>query len=94
MPAKKKYLSSNFDRFLKITSGIIGGSSLATLLHFVFGIFINDKPALFTTMFYTFFLLWVFFFLLSFMFKKAWKSWLFYLVSSGFCLAIIFIFKK
>ena len=87
MPANKKYLSSNGQRFLKITAGILGGLIITILFHNALAIIIEDKNWLIITSSYSSFIIWVFMMVLAFMIENGWKTW-------GIYLALILLFSS
>jgi len=87
MPANKKYLSSNGQRFLKVTAGILGGLIITILFHNALAIIIEDKNWLIITSSYSSFIIWVFMLVLAFMIENGWKTW-------GIYLALILLFSS
>ncbi|WP_313156397.1 hypothetical protein [Sphingobacterium multivorum] len=84
MPANKKYLSTPFQRFLKITAGFIGGYVVMLSFH-VLVTHIFEKKDVVATACFTGYLLWAVLLLLAFLAKSGWKIWGIYLV-----LAVLF----
>ncbi|HAF34315.1 MULTISPECIES: hypothetical protein [Sphingobacterium] len=84
MPANKKYLSTPFQRFLKITAGFIGGYVVMISFH-VLVTHIFEKKDVVATACFTGYLLWAVLLLLAFLAKSGWKIWGIYLV-----LAVLF----
>jgi hypothetical protein len=78
MPANKKYLSSPFQRVLKITAGFIGGYLVMLSLHLVFAA-IFEKKQVIVTAFITGYILWAVLLLLAFLSRNGWKIWGIYL---------------
>lgn len=78
MPANKKYLSSPFQRFLKITAGFIGGYVVMLSFHVLLTTFFEKKDVVMTAGF-TGYLLWAVLMLLAFLSKSGWKIWGFYI---------------
>ncbi|WP_293942111.1 MULTISPECIES: hypothetical protein [unclassified Sphingobacterium] len=74
MPANKKYLSSPFQRFLKITAGFIGGYVVMLSFHVLLTTFFEKKDVVMTAGF-TGYLLWAVLMLLAFLSKSGWKIW-------------------
>jgi len=81
MPANKKYLSSPFQRFLKITAGFIGGYLVMFSLHLLMT-FIFEKKNVIITSGFTGYILWAILLLLAFLAKNGWKVWGVYLLLS------------
>lgn len=79
MPANKKYLSSNGQRFLKISAGVLGGLSITVLFHNAIASLLIDKDWLITTSAYSSFIIWALLVILAFMSKNGWKIWGIYL---------------
>ena len=79
MPANKKYLSTPFQRFLKITAGFIGGYVVMISFH-VLVTHIFEKKNVVATACFTGYLLWAVLLLLAFLAKSGWKIWGIYLV--------------
>ncbi|MDM1293811.1 hypothetical protein HX021_05825 [Sphingobacterium sp. N143] len=79
MPANKKYLSSPFQRFLKITAGFIGGYFVMLSFH-VFLTNIFEKKDVVMTAGFTGYLLWAILLLLAFLCKNGWKIWGIYIL--------------
>jgi len=84
MPANKKYLSSPFQRFLKITAGFIGGYFVMISFHLLLT-YLFEKKNVIITAGITGYILWAILLLLAFLAKNGWKIWGFYLL-----LAILF----
>ncbi|MEM9886668.1 MAG: hypothetical protein AAF849_12320 [Bacteroidota bacterium] len=93
MPAKRQYLSSTGQRWLKVSAGILGGYSLAVALHLVLGVLIEDQSTVVITSAYTTFFLWVFLMIFAFAFKNGWKAWGVYLLAIAICGGLIYFFK-
>ncbi len=81
MPANKKYLTtSSWQRFAKISAGVIGGYLITVLIHLSFALwFPLHKEALITSI-YTIFIIWTIFLIIPFLFKNGWKVWGLYLL--------------
>lgn len=90
MPANKKYLSSPGQRFLKITSGFIGGYILMIAFHNFMALFFERKNVVITAGF-TGYLLWACLLLIAFLGKNGWFVWAVYLVLA-FLFSIPYIF--
>ena len=94
MPANKKHLTtSSWQKFAKISAGIIGGYAITALIHLSFALwFPYHKEALISSI-YTIFIIWVVFLIIPFLFKNGWKAWVWYLIIS-LILLISFYFGK
>ncbi|MBU2996464.1 hypothetical protein KO500_08455 [Cellulophaga baltica] len=92
MPANTKYLSSNWQRFGKITAGFIGGFIVTITLHIALAFFFNHKNIIITSSF-TGFILWVVLMIIAFLAKNGWKIWAIYLAFS-FLLSIAIYLGK
>ncbi|WP_343562331.1 hypothetical protein [Sphingobacterium sp.] len=79
MPANKKYLSSPFQRFLKITAGFIGGYVVMLSFHVLLTSFFEKKDVVMTAGI-SGYLLWAVLMLLAFLSKNGWKIWGIYLL--------------
>jgi len=84
MPANKKYLSSPWQRFLKITAGFVGGYFVMLSLHLLLT-HVFDQKKVVVTAFITGYILWAVLLLVAFLCKNGWKI-------SGIYLALIVIF--
>lgn len=84
MPANKKYLSSPWQRFLKITAGFVGGYFVMLSLHLLLT-HVFDQKKVVVTAFITGYILWAVLLLVAFLCKSGWKIW-------GIYLALIVIF--
>lgn len=79
MPANKKYLSSPWQRFLKITAGFVGGYFVMLFLHLLLT-HVFDQKKVVVTAFITGYILWAVLLLVAFLCKSGWKIWGIYLV--------------
>lgn len=79
MPANKKYLSSPWQRFLKITAGFIGGYCVMISFHLLMT-HIFEKKNLIITAFITGYILWAILLLVAFLAKNGLKIWGIYLL--------------
>ncbi|WP_108868474.1 hypothetical protein [Aquimarina aquimarini] len=78
MPANPKYLSQNFwQRFAKISAGILGGYLIAAFIHIALAFWSDYKTVLITSI-YSMYILWVTFMIIPFLFKNGWKIWALY----------------
>lgn len=85
MPAKKEYLSSTSQRWLKITAGILGGYLLSSAFHLLLASFIENKAAAIITSAYTIFICWVVLMIMAFRFRNGWTAWGTYLAGIVIC---------
>ncbi|SKC04834.1 hypothetical protein SAMN05660841_03876 [Sphingobacterium nematocida] len=79
MPANKKYLSSPFQRFLKITAGFIGGYTVMLSFHLLLTSVFEKKNIIITAAF-TGYTLWAVLLLIAFLSKNGWKVWAGYII--------------
>jgi hypothetical protein len=79
MPANKKYLSSPWQRFLKITAGFIGGYCVMISFHLLMTQIFENKNVIMTA-FITGYILWAILLLVAFLAKSGWKIWGIYLL--------------
>ncbi|MGO3194360.1 hypothetical protein [Sphingobacterium sp. JB170] len=84
MPANKKYLSTPFQRFLKITAGFIGGYLVMITFHLLMTLFFENRNVIVTAGF-TGYILWAVLLLLAFLAKNGWKVWGVYLLLAFVC---------
>lgn len=91
MPANKKYLTtSKWQRFGKITAGILGGYLVAQTAHLALASYVDHVVVLITSTF-SFFIVWAALIILAFLAKSPWKIWLLYLgISLLFSVLIYF----
>lgn len=82
MPANPKYLEkSNWQKFAKISAGIIGGCTISILIHLILPILFQPyHKELLLTAIYTMYILWTLLIFVPFFFKNGWIAWLLYLV--------------
>lgn len=92
MPANPKYLSSNWQRFAKITAGFLGGYLVTVTFHMALAYWI-DYVAVIITSAFTGFILWVALMIVAFLAKNGWKIWIWYLTASLFFSGIIYLSK-
>lgn len=78
MPANKKYLSSPFQRFLKITAGFVGGYGVMLSLHLLLTQAVEQRYVVITA-FISGYILWAVLLLLAFLSRNGWKIWGIYL---------------
>lgn len=80
MPANPKYLNNNpWQRFAKLSSGLLGGYFITALLHLIASILLPFHKEILVTSIITFFIIWCVFIILPYIFKNGWKVWLIYL---------------
>ena len=79
MPANKKYLSSPFQRFLKITAGFIGGYLVMLSFHVLLTSLFQKQYVIITAAF-SGYILWAVLLLLAFLSKSGWRVWGIYLL--------------
>tara|TARA_R110002096_G_scaffold383945_1_gene577905 strand:- start:283 stop:582 length:300 start_codon:yes stop_codon:yes gene_type:complete len=92
MPANPKYLSSNWQRFAKISAGFIGGYFVTISFHLAISFFLNHANVMITST-YSGFILWAVLMILAFIAKNGWKIWAIYLLIT-FLFSIIIYFGK
>ncbi|WP_340066845.1 hypothetical protein [Ascidiimonas aurantiaca] len=93
MPANKKHLSAPFQRFLKISAGILGGFVVTIFFHNAIGVLLEERGGLIITTAYTSFILWAILMIVAFLAKNGWKVWGMYLLLALLFGVIIFMFK-
>ncbi|TYP98143.1 hypothetical protein C7447_103313 [Tenacibaculum adriaticum] len=79
MPANKKYLSSNWQRFSKISAGFLGAYLVTISFHLALSIWIDRVNVIITSSF-TGFMLWIALMIIAFLSKNGWKIWMVYLL--------------
>lgn len=80
MPANSKYLTvSPWQRFAKISAGILGGYFVIMAIHLAFAAWFKHTNVIITATF-TGFIGWVGFMILAFYAKNGWKIWGLYLL--------------
>lgn len=83
MPANPKYLTkSPWQKFAKISAGILGGYIVCALLHMCLPLWLPNPKAVLITSVFTFFMVWCTLLIIPFLFKSGWKVWLLYIVIS------------
>lgn len=92
MPANPKYLSSNWQRFAKITAGFIGGYLVSVSFHMALAFWINHVNIIITGAF-TAFIVWAGLMVLAFLAKNGWKIWGIYLLLTLLFSATIYLSK-
>ncbi|MBY5956515.1 hypothetical protein KUV50_00105 [Membranicola marinus] len=79
MPANKKHLTkSPFERFLKISAGLVGGYMITEGLHIALAMWTHIGNVL-VTLRYAGFILWAGLLIVALIARKGWKIWLLYL---------------
>lgn len=79
MPANKKHLETSvWQRFLKITAGLVGGFFVSITFH-MFLMYFFESPPIYATMYITGYLLWTILFILAFVIGNGYKIWLTYI---------------
>ena len=82
MPANSKYLtSSGWQRFGKISAGILGGYLVAQTAHLALAAYLDHVVILITATF-SLFIVWAVLIILAFLAKNPWKIWGLYLAIS------------
>ena len=82
MPANKKYLTtSKWQRFGKITAGILGGYLVAQTAHLALASYVDHVVVLITSTF-SLFIVWAVLIILAFLTRNPWKIWGLYLAIS------------
>lgn len=82
MPANPKYLTTSpWQKFAKISSGLLGGYSISALIHMCIALLIPFKKEVLVTSIFSMFLCWGTLLILPFLFKNAWKAWIYYLLT-------------
>ncbi|WP_308990872.1 hypothetical protein QLS71_012425 [Mariniflexile litorale] len=92
MPANPKYLSSNWQRFAKISAGFLGGYFVSITFHMALSYWVNHVNVIITLTF-TGFILWVTLMIIAFLAKNGWKIWGIYLFLSLFFSLVIYLSK-
>ncbi|MBD1423784.1 hypothetical protein H8B21_19655 [Sphingobacterium chuzhouense] len=77
MPANKKYLSSPFQRFLKITGGFVGGYVVMVSFHLMLTCIFTDQDIVITA-YLSGYVLWAILLLYAFLVKNGWWIWVLY----------------
>lgn len=92
MPANPQYLSSNWQRFAKISAGFLGGYFVTITFHMVLSYWLNHVNVIITSTF-TGYILWVGLMIIAFLAKNGWKIWGIYLLITLLFSAIIYFSK-
>ena len=94
MPANQKYLTTSIGQCVaKLTSGIIGGYILASLVHIIIAQLVAEPKIVIATSMYSIFLVWMVLLLLPFLFKNGWKALLWYVLSIVMCSVLVYLLK-
>jgi len=92
MPANPKYLNTSpWQRFAKISSGILGGYLVTALFHMCLVLWLPSPKEILVTSIYTFFLVWLALLIIPFLFSNGWRVWGLYLSISLLLLGIYYI---
>lgn len=93
MPANPKHLTtSKWQRFAKISAGILGGYLVTISVHLTFATWFNSANAI-ITMSFSGFILWVTLIIVAFIPKNGWKIWGIYLLITALFSTAIYIGK-
>lgn len=93
MPANPKYLTkSKWQRFAKITAGILGGYLVSMSFHLALATWLNQGSVI-VTLSFSGFILWAVLLILAFLAKSGWKIWAIYLLLTLLFLGIIYLGK-
>jgi hypothetical protein len=91
MPANSKYLtSSGWQRFSKISAGILGGYLVTMAIHLALAAWFKHTNVIITATF-TGFMGWVGFMIIAFYAKSGWKVWLLYVLLTAFFSLIMWL---
>ncbi|CAM1371269.1 conserved membrane hypothetical protein [Tenacibaculum sediminilitoris] len=83
MPANSKYLNqSPWQRFAKISAGLIGGYIISALLHLCLVLWLPNPKEVLITSIYTIFIIWGALLIVPYLFKNGWKAWILYIIIS------------
>lgn len=93
MPAKEKYLSSSWQRFLKITAGILGGYIASASIHLFVAVLLRQREIVLVTSTFTLFIVWAILMVLSFFAQNGWKVWGIYLAITIVLTSLAYFFK-
>ncbi|HBK70952.1 MAG TPA: hypothetical protein DDZ39_04720 [Flavobacteriaceae bacterium] len=93
MPANPKYLTkSKWQRFGKISAGILGGYLVSMSLHLALATWFNHINVI-VTLSFSGFILWAVLLILAFLAKSGWKIWAIYLLLTLLFSGIIYLGK-
>ncbi len=79
MPANKKYLSSGWQRFGKVTAAILGSLLISSFLFAALAFWLPDYKTAVVTSVFGLFPVWITLMVVPFLFENGWKCWLYYL---------------
>lgn len=80
MPANNKYLTASpWQRFAKISAGILGGYCVAMAIHLALAAWMKHINVIVSATF-SGFILWVAFMIVAFYARNGWKIWALYLI--------------
>jgi hypothetical protein len=80
MPANAKYLTASlWQRFAKISAGILGGYFVSVSLHQAIAAWVNHINVIITSSF-SGFILWAVLMILTFLDRNGWRVWLIYVL--------------
>ena len=92
MPANPKYLSSNWQKFAKLTCGFIGGYMVSGSLHLLIGSLVAQKQNYLVTSIVSIYLLWGVLLILPYLFRNGWRVWFLYIVITGMNIGLYYYF--
>lgn len=93
MPANPKYLAkSNWQRFAKISAGILGGYMVSMSLHLALASWLNHINVI-VTLAFTGFILWAILMIFAFLAKNGWKIWAIYLLTTLLFSGLVYLGK-
>ncbi|MFB9054906.1 hypothetical protein ACFFVB_17615 [Formosa undariae] len=91
MPANKKYLTTSpWQRFAKITAGILGGYLVSMSFHMALTSWISATNIIITSAF-TGFILWATLMVVAFIAKNGWKIWGLYILTTLLFSSILYL---
>lgn len=94
MPAKEKYLTASpWQRFAKISAGILGGYLVSMSIHLALASWLDHVNVLITATF-SGFIIWVGFMSLAFLSRNGWRVWMLYLLISIVFTVIAYLGKS
>lgn len=79
MPANKKYLSSGWQRFAKVTAAILGSLLISSFLFAALAFWLPDYKTAVVSSVFGLFPVWITLMVVPFLFENGWKCWLYYL---------------
>ena len=94
MPANSNYLTTSaWQRFAKISAGILGGYFLSAAIHLALAYWMPDAKIVLITSVFTIYLLWMVFLIVPFLANNGWKVWGAYLLVLLLCGTVIYFGK-